>query len=199
MADHRSSWGMGRRSGAGGGVFRASPCESARCLLSICRAKTIPSMKYVILAAVLALSSVWTRHDAAGAEPGSGRDTAKAVRAAEESPPPGGAPCPEKAAGFISAPSIPVSRLMGMRVTNPLDEDIGEITDIILDRRGCATRMVIRVGGFMGIGGRRVTLSLDKLRIRSLDTTTGPRAIVFETRAHILRRHADRKSGNGGN
>lgn len=155
-------------------------------------------MKYVILAAALVLTSAWTRPYATGAEPDTGRETVKAAHPAGDSGPAGAGPCGVKALGFISTASIPVSRLMGMRVTNPLGEDIGHITDLMLDRRGCVTAVVMQVGGFMGlIGGRQVTMSLDKLRIRAPDDTTVLRAVVFETRAHILRSYAHRGADNG--
>ncbi|MGA8259672.1 MAG: PRC-barrel domain-containing protein [Arenicellales bacterium] len=156
-------------------------------------------MKYVILAAALVLTSAWTRHYATGAEQDTGRETVKAARPAVIPSLARAGPCGVKALGFISTASIPVSHLLGMRVTNPLGEDIGHITDMILDRRGCATSVVMQVGGFMGlIGGRQVTLSLDKLRIRAPDDTTALRAVVFETKAHILRNFADRGAANGG-
>lgn len=43
-------------------------------------------------------------------------------------------------------------------------EDVGEISDIILDREGAVQAVLVDIGGFLGIGERRVAVSMEALR-----------------------------------
>ncbi len=60
--------------------------------------------------------------------------------------------------------------LTGARVYGPNDEDVGEISELLLTDSGRLDRAVIDVGGLLGIGERPVAVTFDELQImRSAD------------------------------
>ncbi len=54
--------------------------------------------------------------------------------------------------------------LMGKRLFGPAGEELGRVVDIIADATGQPVAAVVDVGGFMGIGSRRVALAWTLLR-----------------------------------
>ncbi len=59
------------------------------------------------------------------------------------------------------------SRLIGQKVENPDGENIGEVSDLIIDpKTGQVQQVVVGVGGFLGIGQKDVALAWDQLQIR---------------------------------
>jgi hypothetical protein len=57
------------------------------------------------------------------------------------------------------------SDLMGLRVTGNGDENIGSISDLLVDKDGNIVAAVIGVGGFLGIGQKDVAISFDSLNV----------------------------------
>ena len=55
--------------------------------------------------------------------------------------------------------------LTGARVYGPGDEDVGEISELLLSNDGKLERAVIDVGGFLGMGERSIAVTLDELQI----------------------------------
>jgi sporulation protein YlmC with PRC-barrel domain len=55
--------------------------------------------------------------------------------------------------------------LLGAPVYGGNDEDLGEISDIILDGEGNANAFVVDVGGFLGIGEKPIAVSFEELEI----------------------------------
>jgi sporulation protein YlmC with PRC-barrel domain len=69
------------------------------------------------------------------------------------------------------------SKLMGLDVYNDNNEKLGDVNEIILDKSGKVTAVVIGVGGFLGMGEHDVAVSMDKLKFveepaRTATTTT---------------------------
>ncbi|MGQ7792737.1 PRC-barrel domain-containing protein [Faunimonas sp. B44] len=58
------------------------------------------------------------------------------------------------------------SDYMGKDVYNREDEDIGEVTDLILDEEGGISAIVVGVGGFLGIGQKNVAIAYDAVEIQ---------------------------------
>lgn len=56
------------------------------------------------------------------------------------------------------------SDLIGRSVYTTGGERIGEIDDIVVNRNNRATAAVVGVGGFLGIGEKRVTMAMNQLR-----------------------------------
>lgn len=50
------------------------------------------------------------------------------------------------------------SRLIGLNIENPANENIGEIYDIVLTDTGAIKAYIVSVGGFLGIGTRHVAV-----------------------------------------
>jgi sporulation protein YlmC with PRC-barrel domain len=56
------------------------------------------------------------------------------------------------------------SKLMGLDVYNDNNEKLGDINEVLVDKSGKITAVVIGVGGFLGIGENDVAVSFDKLK-----------------------------------
>jgi len=70
---------------------------------------------------------------------------------------------------FVSAQSTDEwmgSDVIGMRVRGGGDENIGSISDLLIDKDGNVKAAVIGVGGFLGIGQKNVAVSFDSLNIQ---------------------------------
>jgi len=92
------------------------------------------------------------------------------------------------------------SDLIGMRIYNSEAEmeadatieadaekewdDIGEINDIIVSQEGDVTAVILGVGGFLGMGERDVSISMDKIKI--LTDEDGDRFLVVTTSKEML-------------
>jgi hypothetical protein len=59
-----------------------------------------------------------------------------------------------------------VDRLMGRTVVGSDGERIGTITDVILGPDGQARHLVVRSGGFLGLGGRHVAVDIGQALTR---------------------------------
>ena len=69
------------------------------------------------------------------------------------------------------------SKLVGVDVYNEGNEKIGDINDVILDKAGKASNVIIGVGGFLGIGQNDIKVEMSKLKfvdepVRTSATTT---------------------------
>lgn len=94
--------------------------------------------------------------------------------------------CGGRVLDSVDESTINVTSLLGTEVTNPLSEEVGQVADLILDSHGCLTSVVIRIGGFLGVGAAYAHLPLEKVRIEPRDGSSGLVMTVLETRAHIL-------------
>jgi sporulation protein YlmC with PRC-barrel domain len=56
------------------------------------------------------------------------------------------------------------SKLAGVDVYNEQNEKIGDISDVILDKSGKASAVIIGVGGFLGMGEHLVSVPYDKVK-----------------------------------
>jgi sporulation protein YlmC with PRC-barrel domain len=71
------------------------------------------------------------------------------------------------------------SKLVGVNVYNEANEKIGDINDIILDKSGKAEKVILGVGGFLGMGEHYVAVAFEKLKwvnepVRSTSASTAP-------------------------
>lgn len=69
--------------------------------------------------------------------------------------------------GYIEAEPVELTadRLEGARVYGANDEDIGEIDRLILSEDGTVERVVIDVGGFLGMGEHPVGVTFDEIQV----------------------------------
>lgn len=74
--------------------------------------------------------------------------------------------------GFAEVPveEMTAESLEGARIYDANDEDIGEVANLLLDPAGQVTDAIVDVGGFLGIGERRVAIAFDEMQVmRSTD------------------------------
>ena len=55
------------------------------------------------------------------------------------------------------------SKIAGVDVYNEANEKIGDVNDVIVDRSGKVTNVILGVGGFLGLGEHYVAVAFDKL------------------------------------
>lgn len=65
-----------------------------------------------------------------------------------------------------SISSMTAERLIGRDVYDSTGREIGEIEDIVFNREGRVTAALVDVGGFLGVGQRRVALDLTQVRMQ---------------------------------
>ena len=56
-----------------------------------------------------------------------------------------------------------VSKLIGTKVTNMQDQSVGAIDDVVLDNDGKVVSVLVSVGGFLGLGEKRVAVAFKEL------------------------------------
>jgi sporulation protein YlmC with PRC-barrel domain len=59
-----------------------------------------------------------------------------------------------------------MDKLIGMSVSNSLEEDVGEVQDVLFNKDGSITGVVLSVGGFLGIGDKLVALPWDAVEVQ---------------------------------
>lgn len=65
----------------------------------------------------------------------------------------------------VEPDDLTAAELTGARVYGPDDEDVGEVGELLLTNDGELDRVVIDVGGFLGLGEHPVAVTLDELEI----------------------------------
>jgi sporulation protein YlmC with PRC-barrel domain len=69
-----------------------------------------------------------------------------------------------QAARHIANNEMRASKLTGSAVYDPADQKIGSIADLIVDRDGRVTEIVIGVGSFLGTGDKHVAVKMADLK-----------------------------------
>ena len=70
------------------------------------------------------------------------------------------------------------SKLIGLKVYNEANENLGDINELIVDKDGKINAVVVGVGGFLGMGEHDIAVSMDKLKFveTAVRTSTAPAA-----------------------
>lgn len=76
-----------------------------------------------------------------------------------------GAAVSDLAEGPVDFTTRTADQWNGVRVYDPAEKDIGEISGVTTDESGAITGVLVDVGGFLGIGEKRVALSADMLSV----------------------------------
>ena len=68
------------------------------------------------------------------------------------------------------------SKLIGLKVYNEANENLGDINELIVDKNGKINAVVVGVGGFLGMGEHDIAISMDKLKFveTAVRTSTVP-------------------------
>jgi hypothetical protein len=69
---------------------------------------------------------------------------------------------PAATAGSVMAARPRMSQIIGSRIYNDRDQNVGEVDDVLLTPNG--PMAIVQVGGFLGIGGRLVQMPLNDVR-----------------------------------
>jgi hypothetical protein len=77
---------------------------------------------------------------------------------------PGGGPAAQIMSS-IPANSMTVTHWHKQSVYDPNDNKIGEIEDVLVDREGKATALIVGVGGFLGMGEKDVAVPFKAVRL----------------------------------
>ena len=109
-------------------------------------------MKAFFTAALLSVAVISAPANAQTAQPAD-----RAAPAATTSPAPSGTKMMLKG-------NWRASKLMGLDVYNEANEKLGDVNEIILDKTGKVSAVVIGVGGFLGMGEHDIAVSMDKLK-----------------------------------
>lgn len=64
----------------------------------------------------------------------------------------------------IPSDSVTVTHWYKQNVYDPQDSKIGEIMDVLVDRGGKVTTLIVGVGGFLGMGEKDVAVPFDAVR-----------------------------------
>ena len=65
------------------------------------------------------------------------------------------------------------SKMAGVKVYNEANENIGSISDLLMDKSGNVKIAVIGVGGFLGMGEHLVAVPFDKVKFSNEPVSTG--------------------------
>lgn len=68
------------------------------------------------------------------------------------------------AALTVQPDQMRASKLIGSSVYDVQNQDVGSVKDVILDRKGQVSAVVIDVGSFLGMGGKYVAVSLNDIK-----------------------------------
>ena len=78
------------------------------------------------------------------------------------------------------------SKLIGANVYGPDDKSIGDINDVLIDKDGRVTAVVVGVGGFLGVGEKNVALPFQTLDVqRKNDGSTIEKITVSYTKDQL--------------
>ncbi|WP_245990189.1 PRC-barrel domain-containing protein [Tabrizicola piscis] len=85
----------------------------------------------------------------------------------------------------VDAAGITGDQLRGVRVYGPNEEDLGEISDIVLTETGAPAQVIVDVGGFLGIGQKPVALEVTDLQLVQATDGSDLRAYVQMTQEQL--------------
>jgi sporulation protein YlmC with PRC-barrel domain len=83
----------------------------------------------------------------------------------------------------IPGNSMTVTEWYKQNVYDPQDNKIGEIMDVLVDREGKATALIIGVGGFLGAGEKDVAVPFSAVQIKSKNNK--PYLVMNTTKEHL--------------
>lgn len=66
---------------------------------------------------------------------------------------------------YVEQGELTAEMLDGARVYGPDQEDVGEISNLVLSEDGKIDKAVVDVGGFLGIGEHRIAIDFDEVRV----------------------------------
>jgi len=95
--------------------------------------------------------------------------TTTAMAQQPQSPPPRQAGAAAQTMTTVPGDSATVTHWYKQNVYDPSDSKIGEIMDVLLDKEGKATALIIGVGGFLGAGEKDVAVPFNAVQAKTKD------------------------------
>jgi hypothetical protein len=83
--------------------------------------------------------------------------------------------------------------ILGKEVRSAIDEKLGRIVDVIVDRRGATRAAVIDFGGFLGVGSKKIAVAWDILTFAA--SSGGEDKITVQTTRDRLNKAPEFKDG----
>ena len=83
----------------------------------------------------------------------------------------------------VPSDAVSVNDYYKKNVYDPFDNTIGEISDVLLDRNGQVKAVILSVGGFLGLGGKYVSVPFNALQVKEKN---GKRYLVMDTTKEAL-------------
>lgn len=90
--------------------------------------------------------------------------TAASAQAPQTGPQQGAGPAAQTMSS-IPANSVTITHWYKQSVYDPNDSKIGEIEDVLVDREGKATALIVGVGGFLGMGEKDVAVPFKAVHV----------------------------------
>ena len=85
----------------------------------------------------------------------------------------------------IPANGATITHWYKQNVYDPSDNKIGEIEDVLINREGTASALIIGVGGFLGIGEKHVAVPFNAVQVKTKDNNKW--YMVMNTTKHALK------------
>jgi sporulation protein YlmC with PRC-barrel domain len=84
----------------------------------------------------------------------------------------------------FNADQVRASALMGKELYGADDQSIGEVADLVLQEDGKTRAAIVDVGGFLGVGEKRVAIPFDQIQITAQDNNE-PKLTVAMTKEQL--------------
>jgi sporulation protein YlmC with PRC-barrel domain len=78
---------------------------------------------------------------------------------------------------------VRADKVIGAKVTNPEEEKVGDVSDILLDEQGKVVGVILSVGGFLGIGDKHVAVNWNDIKLED----DGEKVVVNMTKDQITK------------
>ncbi len=84
-----------------------------------------------------------------------------------------------------SKKDLTAEMIQGAPVYGPNDEEVGEVDKLLMNDNGQVDRVVIDVGGFLGVGERPIAVSMDEVKILKKDDGDEVRVFIDATKSQL--------------
>jgi putative membrane protein len=151
--------------------------------------ETLPTLQKHLKTAQKLESSKSAEGEASPASEASRPEMAPSGEAKTEAAPPVGTktrPSEAKNAEMAAVPSdaVGVNDYYKQNVYDTSDNTVGEVSDLLLDKSGQVRAVILSVGGFLGLGGKYVSVPFNALQVTEKN---GKRYLVMDTTKEALK------------
>ena len=131
------------------------------------------------LAGALALFSIAAQPGDEAQAPNNAAPEAPASVSPPANPPPQAPPEPGPPQNLETLPPATAAAILGKKVRDASGKDLGLVVDVLVNREAQPVAAVIDVGGFLGVGSRKIAVDWVLLRFRP-DDVNAPVALTLD-------------------